>query len=58
MITQTPDWKAISKIQKWKKKDFDKLLADYLKNKTEVYTKIKSFKKEERTFVILGKIKK
>ena len=45
-----PDWKAISKLQKWKKQDFDNLLESYIKNKKEIYTKIKSIKKEDRNF--------
>lgn len=45
-----PDWFSISKIKNYKKEDFDKLLKSYLKNKKEVYSKIKSLKKEERNF--------
>lgn len=45
-----PDWKSIAKIQKYKKEDFDKLLESYLKTKKEIYTNIKSLKKEERNF--------
>ncbi len=45
-----PDWKSIAKVQKYKKEDFDKLLGSYLKSKKEIYTKIKSLKKEERGF--------
>lgn len=47
---KTPDWFSISKIQKYKKKDFDELLRGYFQNKKEVYAKIKSLKKEERNF--------
>ncbi|MEI6352521.1 MAG: M3 family metallopeptidase [Candidatus Nomurabacteria bacterium] len=45
-----PNWKMIAKIQKWQKKDFDKLLTDYFENKKEVYSQIKSLKKEDRNF--------
>ncbi|MFO0743535.1 MAG: M3 family metallopeptidase [Candidatus Paceibacterota bacterium] len=45
-----PDWKAISKLQKWKKADFDNLLERYVNHKKEVYQKIKSIKKEDRNF--------
>lgn len=44
------NWKAISKLQKWKKQDFDNLLESYIENKKEIYTKIKSIKKEDRNF--------
>ncbi|MEA4910773.1 Oligopeptidase A [bioreactor metagenome] len=45
-----PDWFSVSKIQKYTKKDFDKLLKDYFENKKRVYSEIKSLKKEERNF--------
>lgn len=45
-----PDWKEISKVLKYKEKDFNNLLNNFIKNKKEVYTKIKSIKKEDRNF--------
>lgn len=44
------DWFSISKTKKYKKQDFDKLLEKYFQNKKEIYTKVKSLKKEERNF--------
>ncbi|MDQ1281990.1 MAG: thimet oligopeptidase [Patescibacteria group bacterium] len=45
-----PNWKEISKVLKYKKQDFDKLLEAFLKHKKEIYTEVKKIKKEDRTF--------
>lgn len=46
-----PNWKEISKIKNYKKRDFNNLLKKYIENKKEVYKKIKALKKEERNFL-------
>ncbi len=45
-----PDWKEISKILKFKEKDFNNLLNSFVENKKVIYTEIKSIKKEDRNF--------
>lgn len=45
-----PDWFSIAKVKNYKKNNFDFLLKKYVQNKEEVYSKIKSLKKEERNF--------
>lgn len=46
-----PDWPKIAKILKYKKSDFDKLLKNFVENKKNIYSQVKSVKKEDRTFV-------
>jgi thimet oligopeptidase len=48
--TILPNWKEIAKVLKYKKQDFDKLLENYVKHKKEIYSKVKSIKKEDRNF--------
>ena len=45
-----PNWKNITKIQKYKKQDLDNLLENYIENKKEIYKNIKNIKKEDRNF--------
>jgi len=45
-----PNWKDISKILKYKEKDFQNLLNNFIEDKKKTYTKIKSIKKEDRNF--------
>lgn len=45
-----PDWKLISKVQKFKKEDLNKILNKYIENKNSIYKEIKSIKKEDRNF--------
>ena len=45
-----PNWKEISKVLKYKKKDFDNLLANYINHKKEIYSEVKKIKKEDRNF--------
>lgn len=45
-----PDWIKIAKTLKFKDKDFNNLLENYIKAKKEIYTNIKSIKKENRNF--------
>lgn len=45
-----PNWKEISKVLKYKKKDFDNLLANYIAHKKEIYNEVKKIKKEDRNF--------
>lgn len=45
-----PNWKEISKVLKYKKQDFDNLLANYINHKKEIYNEVKKIKKEDRNF--------
>lgn len=45
-----PNWVKIAKTLKFKDKDFNYLLENYIKAKKEIYTNIKSIKKENRNF--------
>lgn len=45
-----PNWKDIAKVLKYKEKNFSNLLENYIKAKKEIYTNIKSIKKENRNF--------